>query len=251
LARWKEAHVPELAKRLVWAVGVAVVASLATGWLAGKITLASSIGLWLAYWVVGAVATDVWGQVHPAGAAWRDVPRRFRQLPRALVGMMLAHLGVAAFCFGVAMVKTYEVERDVKMAVGDSTTVNGYTFTFRGTRDLEGPNYSITRGLIDVSRDGKTVSEMTPEKRVYRVQQNPMTEAAIDTGITRDLYVALGESEGDGWIVRVYVKPFIDWIWGGCMLMALGGLLAVTDRRYRKKQGREQTGISAIEGAKA
>jgi cytochrome c-type biogenesis protein CcmF len=92
---------------------------------------------------------------------------------------------------------------------------------------------------------------MTPEKRVYRVQQNPMTEAAIDTGITRDLYVALGESEGDGWIVRVYVKPFIDWIWGGCMLMALGGLLAVTDRRYRKKQGREQTGISAIEGAKA
>jgi cytochrome c-type biogenesis protein CcmF len=92
---------------------------------------------------------------------------------------------------------------------------------------------------------------MGPEKRVYRVQQNPMTEAAIDTGITRDLYVALGESEGDGWIVRVYIKPFIDWIWGGCILMALGGLLAVTDRRYRKNQGREQAGVSAIDGAKA
>lgn len=251
LARWKEAHVPELAERLVWAAGIAVLASLATGWLAGKITLATSMGLWMAYWVVGSVATDMWDRVCPTGGAWRDVPRRFRQLPRALLGMMLAHLGVAAFCFGVAMVKTYEVERDVKMAVGDSTTVNGYTFTFRGTTELEGPNYSATRGVVEVSRDGHKVVEMLPEKRVYRVQQNPMTEAAIATGITRDLYVALGEPDADGWVVRVYVKPFIDWIWGGCLLMALGGLLAVTDRRYRLKKHQDQPDFVSLGGAKA
>jgi cytochrome c-type biogenesis protein CcmF len=252
LARWKEDRVPALARRLLWAAGVAVVAALATGWLAGEINLVTSFGLLMAYWIVGSVATDVWGRVRPAGGTWRDVPRRFKQMPRALLGMMLAHLGVAAFCFGVAMVKTYEVERDVKMTVGDSTTVKGYTFTFKGTSELEGPNYDAVRGLVEVSREGRKRFDMTPEKRVYRVQQNPMTEAAIDVGLTRDLYVSLGEPvEGDAWIVRVYVKPFIDWIWGGCLLMALGGLLAVTDRRYRSKQRSAQPAPGAAAGAKA
>jgi cytochrome c-type biogenesis protein CcmF len=251
LARWKEASMPDLARRLIWALGVALVASLATGWLAGKVTLITSFGLLMAYWIIGSVATDVWDRVHPAGSTWSDAPRKFKQLPRALVGMMVAHLGVAAFCFGVSMVKTYEIERDVKMSVGDTTTVNGYTFTFKGTTDVEGPNYSAVRGLVEVSRDGKKLIDMSPEKRVYRVQQNPMTEAAISPGITRDLYVSLGEAEGDGWIIRVYVKPFIDWIWGGCLLMALGGLLAVTDRRYRQKQRNEQPALGAAAGVKA
>ena len=102
-------------------------------------------------------------------------------------------------------------------------------------RDVQGPNYVAARGLVEVSRDGKAVASMQPEKRVYRVQQNPMTEAAIDTGFTRDLYVSLGEAVdgGKAWIVRIYVKPFVDWIWGGCLVMALGGILAVSDRRYR------------------
>ena len=237
LARWKEASIPDLARRLGWAASVAVIAALATGWIAGKITLITSFGLLMAYWIVGSVATDVWDRVWLAGNGWLGAFRKTRQLPRALVGMMLAHLGVAAFCFGVAMVRSYEVERDVKMAVGDSTTVNGYTFAFRGTREIEGPNYLAIRGSIEVTRDGKMLTELLPEKRVYRVQQNPMTEAAIDAGLTRDLYVSLGEPvEGGAWIVRVYVKPFINWIWGGCLLMALGGLLAVTDRRYRQKK---------------
>ena len=251
LAKWKDAQVPELARRLVWAAGVAIIASLVTGWIAGRISLVASIGLLMTYWIVGAVATDLWGQVMPVHGARKDIPRRLRQLPRALVGMMLAHLGVAAFCFGVTMVKGFEVERDVKMAVGDSTTINGYTFTFKGTREIEGPNYSAVKGLIEVTRDGSKPIEMTPEKRVYRVQQNPMTEASIDPGITRDLYVSLGEPvEGGAWIVRVYVKPFIDWIWGGCLLMALGGLLAVTDRRYRQKKRVEQFEIALPLGAK-
>jgi cytochrome c-type biogenesis protein CcmF len=148
------------------------------------------------------------------------------------------------------MVKTYEVERDVKMAIGDTTTVNGYTFTFKGTREFQGPNYSGIRGLVEVSQDGKKPFEMSPEKRVYRVQQNPMTEAAIDPGLTRDLYVSLGEPVDDNaWIVRVYVKPFIDWIWGGCLMMAFGGLLAVTDRRYRQKKRSEQPEFILTAGA--
>jgi len=122
--------------------------------------------------------------------------------------------------------------------VGDSTTVNGYTFTFRGVKELQGPNYQSVQGQMEVTRGGKKLADLHPEKRVYRVQQNPMTEADIDAGVTRDLYVSLGEPvESGAWIVRVYVKPFINWIWGGCLLMALGGLLAVSDRRYRRKQG--------------
>ena len=236
LARWKETDLPSLALRLRWAAAISVVASLATGWLAGEVRPVSTLGLVMAFWIAASVATDLWERVRPAGAAWADAANRARQIPRALVGMMVAHLGIAAFCFGVVMVKTYEVERDVKMAVGDSTTVRGYTFVFNGVKELQGPNYVAMQGQMQVTRNGGAPLDMHPEKRIYRVQQNPMTEAASDAGVTRDLDVSLGEQvEGGAWIVRVYVKPFIDWIWGGCLLMALGGLLAVTDRRYRRK----------------
>jgi cytochrome c-type biogenesis protein CcmF len=239
--------------RLRWAMGVAIVAAVATGWLAGHIGFASTLGLLMAYWVVAAVCTDFWERVQPKGGGVRDVLRKTRQIPLAVRGMMLAHLGVAAFCFGIAMVKTYQVESDVKMDIGDSTTVSGYTFTFKGTREVAGPNYDAIAGLVEVQRNGVRVADMRPEKRIYRVQQNPMTEAAIDSGFTRDLYVALGEPvEGGAWIVRIYVKPFIDWIWGGCLLMALGGALAVSDRRYRAKKTVEQgSGSSELAGAKA
>ncbi|HEY2978447.1 MAG TPA: cytochrome c-type biogenesis CcmF C-terminal domain-containing protein, partial [Burkholderiaceae bacterium] len=162
---------------------------------------------------------------------------------------MAAHLGIAAFAFGVSMVKTYEIERDLKMNVGDTTDVAGYRFTYRGARDLQGPNYVAAQGLVEVTRDGKAVATMRPEKRIYRVQQNPMTEAAIDSGITRDLYVSLGEAvEGNAWIVRVYYKPFVNWIWGGCVLMALGGLLAASDRRYRvaRRESKTAQGATAM-----
>lgn len=237
LARWKQAELPDLFKRLIWAAGVAVLAAILAGWYAGHISLAGTVGLWMAYWIVGSVFTDLWERTRSHGASIVESWRKLRQLPRALVGMLIAHLGVAAFCLGVSMVKTYEVERDVVMAVGDSTTVQGYTFTFKGVREIQGPNYSAVRGRLTVSSGDNVVTEMYPEKRVYRIQQNPMTEAAISPGVTRDLYVSLGEPvDGGAWVVRVYVKPFIDWIWGGCLLMALGGVLAVADRRYRSKK---------------
>ena len=237
LTRWKQAALPELALRLRWAAAVSVLAALLTGWLAGEVRLVATLGLLMAFWIACSVVTDLMERIKPRGSPWSDAWRRLRLIPRAIVGMMVAHLGVGAFCFGVVMVKAYEVERDVQMQIGDSTTVRGYTFTFRGTRDLQGPNYIATRGHMEVEHKGQKLAPMYPEKRVYRVQQNPMTEAAIDAGVTRDLYVSLGEPVASGaWIVRVYVKPFIDWIWGGCVLMALGGILAVTDRRYRLKK---------------
>jgi len=234
LARWKQAELPDLARRLRWALVVAVVAALASGWLAGRITLVATLGLLMGWWVVASVATDLWGRVQPRNGA--GLRARAAMVPRSALGMMTAHLGIAVFIFGVTMVKTYEVERDVKMSIGDTTTIEGNVFAFRGVREIDGPNYRAVQALVEVTRDGRKVVDMLPEKRVYRVQRNPMTEAAINTGFTRDLYVALGEQvEGGAWTVRVYYKPFVDWIWGGCLLMAFGGLLAATDRRYRNR----------------
>ena len=233
LARWKQASLPELAVRLRWAAVVAVIAALASGWLAGHISVVATIGLLMGWWLVASVATDLWGRIRPRDGA--GIAARAALLPRAVMGMMLAHLGIAVFIFGVTMVKGYEVERDVKMATGDSTTIEGLVFTFRGVREIDGPNYRAAQALVEVSKDGRKLAEMLPEKRVYRVQRNPMTEAAIRTRLAGDLYVSLGEQvEGGAWIVRVYVKPFVDWIWGGCLLMALGGFVAATDRRYRR-----------------
>jgi cytochrome c-type biogenesis protein CcmF len=250
LTRWREAQLPDIALQLRWALGVAFVAALLTGWIAGEIHLATTFGLMMVFWIVGSVTTDLWARVHPRKEAWSNIPHRLRQVPRAIFGMMLAHVGVAVFCFGVTMVKTYEIERDVQMNIGDTTTVQGYTFKFLGTREAKGPNYEAIQGQIAVSHNGSSVATMRPEKRVYRIQQNPMTEAAINVGVTRDIYVALGEADNSGtWIVRIYIKPFVDWIWGGCLMMALGGLLAVADRRYRPKKATTLQELTSINGA--
>jgi cytochrome c-type biogenesis protein CcmF len=148
--------------------------------------------------------------------------------------MIVAHVGVAAFIVGVTVVKGYEAERDVRMAVGDTVTVGRHTYRFDGVAEAQGPNYRAMRGAFTVTRDGVPTGVMHPEKRVYNAGGMPMTEAAIDSGVFGDRYVSLGDPVGDGaWSVRVYSKPFVTWIWGGCALMALGGVVAVTDRRYR------------------
>ncbi|HEX8375134.1 MAG TPA: cytochrome c-type biogenesis CcmF C-terminal domain-containing protein, partial [Geminicoccaceae bacterium] len=171
-----------------------------------------------------------------------------RLIPRAMTGMWLAHLGIAVFIFGVTMVRTGEVERDVRLGIGESTEVDGMRFTFRGAREVPGPNYRAVQGQIDVLENGRPVATLRPEKRMYPATQTTLTEAAIDIGFTRDLYVSLGEPAGGGaWIVRVYVKPFIDWIWGGCLLMAIGGFVAATDRRYRSRA--RQTNAAVATGA--
>jgi cytochrome c-type biogenesis protein CcmF len=139
------------------------------------------------------------------------------------------------FVIGVAMVGGYQEEKDVRMEPGDTVQVGGYGFRLVGVKSAPGPNYRASVGTVELSRDGKVVKTMHPEKRNYFSSQMPMTEAAIDAGFTRDVYVSLGEplDNAGAWSVRVYYKPFVDWIWGGCLLMGLGGIIAMLDRRYR------------------
>ena len=238
IARWKEARLPDLATRLKWALGVSFATALILPFLLGKWTPMIGFGLLLALWIVTASLVNLKERIRNARGSLLE---RLAGQPRAYYGMLLAHVGVAVFIVGVTLVKGYETERDVRMEVGDTVTVGRHTFRFDGVREITGPNYSGARGIVDVSRNGKHVEKLYPEKRVYNAQQMPMTEAAIDTGIFGDLYVSLGEPVADGaWTVRVYHKPFVTWIWGGCLLMALGGLIALADRRYRIASRREQ-----------
>jgi cytochrome c-type biogenesis protein CcmF len=148
--------------------------------------------------------------------------------------MAVAHIGVAVFVVGVTLVKGYDSEKDARMAPGDTVELSGYVFKLEKVADVKGPNYRAAQATVVVTKNNQQVTVMHPEKRVYRVQDQPMTEAAIDTGLTRDLYVSLGDPlDGNAWLIKVQHKPFIDWIWGGCLIMAIGGLLAAADRRYR------------------
>ena len=237
IARWKEAALPDLATRLKWAAGCAVVATLIVAWAHGGVGIVGATGLLMAFWIVSAVATDLVERLRPAGGMRASIGHRARQIPRAMVGMMIAHLGVAVFILGVTLVRSGETERDVQMAPGDTTTIGDLVFTFRGASDVRGPNYRAAQGEIEVTRNGRAVVTLRPEKRFYPASQSTLTEASIQPGLTRDLYVSLGEpiANTPAWIVRVYVKPFVDWIWGGCLIMALGGLLAASDRRYRAR----------------
>jgi cytochrome c-type biogenesis protein CcmF len=255
LARWKQAELPDLAKRLRWAAAVAVIAAVGVEVIEGKISWLGGLGLVLAFFVFASVATDLWERIRPAGGtnfslatAWH----RLGQVPRAMAGMMLAHVGIGVFIVGVTMVKTYEVERDVNMDVGDTSEIAGYVFTFQGVRDVRGPNFQAAEGLVVLSKDGKELAQLRPQKRVYRVQQNPMTEAAIRSRPSGDIYVSLGNATQSGaWVVRLYYKPFVTWIWGGCVLMALGGALAASDRRYRTARREQEAGAAAAAGATA
>ena len=250
LARWKKASLPELAVRLRWAFGVSLTAALVIPFLLGRWSVLVSLGLLLALWIAASSVIQLRERLRNA-AGGAGIRARLATTPRAYYGMLLAHLGVAVFVVGVTLVKGYESERDVRMSPGDTVELAGYVFRFDGVRDVNGPNYVAARADIHVSRGGRTVTRMHPEKRTYRVQNQPMTEAAIDPGFTRDLYVSLGDSVGPtSWIVRVQVKPFVDWIWGGCLLMALGGLLAASDRRYRVASSRAREEAYAAAAAR-
>jgi cytochrome c-type biogenesis protein CcmF len=235
MARWKQASLPEIAARLKWAFVVALVTAVLLPFTLGKWTPMIAFGLLLALWVAASTFVNLKQRVAQLrSTSGRGTVSQLSAIPRGYYGMLLAHFGIAVFIVGVTLVKGYEVEKDVRMQTGDTVEVGGYTFRLDGLTEIAGPNYDATRGAIAVLKDGVKQRTLYPEKRFYRVQQMPMTEAAIDTGILRDLYASLGEPvNGGAWVVRIYHKPFIDWIWGGAFLMALGGLLAVSDKRYR------------------
>jgi cytochrome c-type biogenesis protein CcmF len=221
-ASWKTTDLKTLLKRLWIAAVVAFIAAIAIPSLMGEFTILTALGFLLAFWVIASGVLQIIRQC------------KVGMPTRSFIGMQLGHMGIAVFVIGVTMVGAYQEEKDVRMAPGDTVTVGGYQIRLMGVGPAQGPNYQAMRGTFELVRNGKVQELMYPEKRNYDSSTMPMTEAAIDAGLTRDIYVSLGEPlEGNAWAVRVYYKPFVDWIWGGCLLMALGGLFAVMDKRYR------------------
>jgi cytochrome c-type biogenesis protein CcmF len=231
LARWKHTSIPELAVLLRWALAVSLTVGLLLPLAFGQWHALTGFALALAVWIVATALISL--KKRPRGS-------------RAYLGMVTAHIGVAVFVVGVTLVKTYESDKDLKMKPGETVSLAGYLFRLDQVANVKGPNYVAARAKVSVTRNGEAITVMYPEKRLYVVQNMPMTEAAIDPGPTRDLYVSLGDPFDDGsWLVKVQHKPFIDWIWVGCVIMALGGLLAASDRRYRvvlpQRRGAEVT----------
>ena len=251
IARWKHASVPDIWVRVRWAFGSSVLIAVLLPFVMGKWTPLIALGFMLAFWVISTGFLDLRKRL---GGKEGTFSERLLKQPRSYYGMQLAHLGIAIFVIGVTMVKGYENERDVRMGIGDTVEVGGYQFRFDGITEAEGPNYHAYRGHVVVKKGERIVTELNPEKRNYNSSGMPMTEAAIDPGVFRDLYVSLGEPipDSDGaWAVRVYYKPFVDWIWVGCLLMALGGIFAISDRRYRihskKAKSEEVTSGTSVE----
>ena len=232
MAKWKRDSMREIAFRLRWAAVGALLLAVAVPVLMGHWSALVFLGLLLAFWVVITTLEGVRARVTGAGGG--NLAKGFAAVPPSYYGMVLAHIGVAVFILGVTISRGYETESDVKMTIGDTTELAGFTFKLAAIKDVTGPNYVAARGSVDVLKGGSPVTLLEPEKRLYTVQNMPMTEAAIDAGLWRHLYVSLGEEVGArAWTLRIYHKPLISWIWAGCLLMALGGGLAALDRRYR------------------
>ena len=247
IASWRKATLPDLWTRLRWALGVALAASLLLPFVLGRWSPLVAFGLFLALWIIASTIALFVRRLR--AAPQRGLGAKLRANSAAWYGMMVAHVGVAVFIIGVTLVNGYGIERDVPLGKGETVTVGGYDFTFQGVTPITGPNYRGLAGLIEMRRDNKLLTTLRPEKRVYHATGATMTEAAIDVGLFGDRYVSLGEPVTDqgidgAWGVRIYVKPFVDWIWGGCVLMALGGFLALSDRRYRLAVQRQPAALS-------
>lgn len=240
VARWKQAQAPDLGRRLRIAFAVSVItAMLLPLAMPGPMRLGSPLamlGLWLAAWSVASAAAHAWQRLTDGDGDWL---RRLGRQPRSWYGMLLAHAGIGIFIAGATLANGYEVKQELRLEPGAAQDAGGYRFVFAGLAPATGPNYSAQRAEFHVTRDGRPVTTLYPEKRLYTVQEMPLSQAAIDSGFTRDLFVALGEpAGGSAWTVRIQVKPFMAWIWAGCLLMALGGLLAAGDKRYRQGEAR-------------
>ncbi|RMH44165.1 MAG: heme lyase CcmF/NrfE family subunit [Gammaproteobacteria bacterium] len=234
LSRWRTTQVQALWNDMRWSAASAFVLAAALAYLVPRrmqtVPWQVGLGVFLSAWIVLGQSVDLFKR--------SSALRRVRSIGASHWGMYLAHVGVAATVFGVVMVSHLDVEKNLRVAAGQKVVVAGYQFVFKGTRDIVGPNYQGTQGVFHVlDQAGRTELTLYPEKRTYSASGRLMTEAAIDWGLMRDLYIALGEPMPDGsWTIRIYVKPFVRWIWLGGLMMALGALIALVDRRYRKTQ---------------
>jgi len=226
IAHWRETRWQSLSRSMRIPAVAAVLVGLAVCFFTTRGTWLSGVGTALATWVIVGLLVQIVDRLRKPG-----------RIAPSFWGMHLAHSGIAAIVLGVTLVSGYEEERDVRMGIGDSVSISNYTFELKDVVLADGPNYKALRANVAVSKDGVPFEVLRPEKRKYFSSNMPMTEAAIDYGWFRDLYVALGEpiaGEERQWSLRVYYKPFVSWLWGGSALMVLGGLLSVSDRRYRK-----------------
>ncbi|MBU1192218.1 MAG: heme lyase CcmF/NrfE family subunit [Gammaproteobacteria bacterium] len=247
LCRWRKAELPAVIHRLRWALGSGVALALITPMVTGHGSFWISLGLFLAGWLAVSLLGDLYARLLNQNGSW---PVRIVRLPRAIYGMTLAHLGIAMFILGATLSGGYSHEIEQRMAPGDLVELGGYTFTFQGVTPVMGENYRAMEGRVLVSRNGQPVTELHPQKRRYLVQDRVMTEASIDAGMLRHLYVALGdeadpESNTGAWSLRLYYKPFVQWIWLGVLAMAAGGMLAATDRRYRVQRAAAKKSVTS------
>jgi cytochrome c-type biogenesis protein CcmF len=233
LARWQREQASRVFALLVPWLGLALGAGIAAFFLAPQ-------GKWK---VAAGVAGAMWVAFGTLRFAWQRLRAPGGRMTAEMFGMTLAHLGVAVFLVGALLVEGLSRQHELALAPGQQVELGGYAFRFDGVERHPGPNYIADTGTVAVLRDGRLLEMLHPEKRNYASGGQVMTEGAIDPGVTRDLYVALGEPLGDGsWAVRVHVKPFVRWIWSGAVLMALGGLVAASDRRFRRRDEQRQAG---------
>ncbi|WP_417276081.1 heme lyase CcmF/NrfE family subunit [Castellaniella sp.] len=241
IANWKTAKIPALIKQLQSPAWIALIVGASMPFLLGRWSVPVALGVALASWIAAAVITSVIQRMKATRSG-------LLAQPRSWLGMQLAHLGIAVFVVGVTLVTGYETEQDLRMMPGSTASAGGYELTFKGVSKAKGMNYEAEVGELLLSRNGQFLRSLHPEKRDYFSSDMPVSEAAIDANGLRHVYVSLGEPLGDGaWSVRIYYKPFVDWIWIGCILMALGGLLAISDRRYRLKR-RQKCSVPAGKG---
>ncbi|WP_375176997.1 heme lyase CcmF/NrfE family subunit [Marinobacter mobilis] len=232
-SRWKKTDGGWLGRKLLWpaAISLLVAAAVVAGF--GNFTPWAFAGVFTAAWVTVATAADLWLKSASRQGRWHGLRRQ----SRSYYGMVLGHLGMAMTMAGATVVSNYGVERDVRMAPGETAEIGELRFTFSEMGSRQGANFVAQYGRFDITREGELVATLYPEKRQYHVQRNVMTEAGIDAGLTRDLFVALGERVGDdAWAVRIQYKPLIRWLWLGALFMAAGGFLAIADRRYRIRE---------------
>ena len=231
LLRWKKDSIRQLALRVRWIIAICVIGGMLLPLLMPFYSWAAVLGLTLALWTVAMTGLSFVDRLGAKGFSWQ----RMLTIPAGFYGMTLAHLGIAVFVTGITLTSIYSVEKDVRMAPDETIDMSGYIFEFKGVTETTGPNYMAQQAFVTVSHEGKEVAKLEPQKRVYQVQTMPMTEAAIDAGLFRDLFVAIGEPLGDqgAWSLRIYYKAFIRWIWLGAVFMAAGGFCAAFDRRYR------------------
>ena len=244
---WKRNTLVSLRSKLLQAAAVSVFAGVLFPLIYSETyNIAAGLAVCFAVWIVATLAVDIRDKTRNAPSLVRGL----RRLSRSYYGMVIGHIGFACAIIGVCIVSQYTEQKDLRMEPGDQVTLAGYEFVFAGVSPVEGPNYRGDQGVIVVSDAGKVINTLRPEKRLYHAGKQSMTEADIDAGLWRDLYVAIGEPLGGGaWAVRVHYKPFVRWIWLGAILMGLGGTLAASDRRYRKKVATaEKAAVAAVAG---